>query len=399
MLKHPCHRERSDRGAALVIALVFVSVVSLVVAAALSYTTTSLRNSSRRYEPARERLYVADAAMKAAALYIAANPSAGVAPTGSTCAPTLTYGTIAGQAITVQPCPKANSFVTITPSSFGMQLLASGVNTTALTLSQGASLQVNGDLKVNGKVAVGNNSLIVRSGSLTAANCTISQSGSITSNGTAVAQNDTACKTGSTAVDPAYVSGLGSVYPADATSSCSNGVLTIQPGLWTSAVVASLTSCAVILLAPGIHVLDSVAWTIDRRVVGGALASGVTTASLSTGTLGLLCDDDVDGVTLVVAGSTSITFSGTGSSPAELELCGRTVSQSGGGTPKIALFGPPSALSFGGSGTLTGSSSSAGTGWTNGANAATINSSSATTSCPRWRSRCSCRYSTRCCAP
>jgi len=57
------HDHDGERGSALVMAIIFVTVVGLAVTMGLGYSAVSLRASTRHYEPARDRLYAADAAM------------------------------------------------------------------------------------------------------------------------------------------------------------------------------------------------------------------------------------------------------------------------------------------------------------------------------------------------
>jgi len=47
---------RDDTGSALVMAIIFVTVVGLAVTMGLGYSAVSLRASTRHYEPARDRV-------------------------------------------------------------------------------------------------------------------------------------------------------------------------------------------------------------------------------------------------------------------------------------------------------------------------------------------------------
>ncbi len=65
---------RNEQGSALVMALVMLTVIGLMVGAALTYSSTSLRASNNTIRPNRASLYAADSAIQGAIEYIRDNP-------------------------------------------------------------------------------------------------------------------------------------------------------------------------------------------------------------------------------------------------------------------------------------------------------------------------------------
>jgi hypothetical protein len=357
-----------DVGSALVMAIVFVTVIGIIAAGALSYAAVSLRVSSSRYRPARDRLYAADAAMKTAVAYIASNPSIAQDTGAATCTPaTKTFGTVpvTGQPVTVDICPKAgsNSFTTTGGGSgWGLLTLATG-SETGLVVS--GSLKVTGNVWSNSKITGG--TLTVLGGTVKAVGgCT----GTITVDGVAAPS----CTVASApATDPAYdLTGV-TEAPAPGTGTCNTatGVLSLQPGTWNSSNTPEslLGSCSIINLLPGVHYFDSLNWSIKKRVIAGKLVPGFTSATavggacVRGGAVGA-------GALLVLGGTTQISMQ---SSTPSLEVCGLNVNQpSLGRTVKMSLYGPAKNVSTTYTDTLTPGANPTGSGWVNPSYARTV---------------------------
>jgi hypothetical protein len=82
-----------------------------------------------------------------------------------------------------------------------------------------------------------------------------------------------------------------------------------------------------------VHVLSGVDWVIKDKVVAGTLNGSIATSAIPGG-----CVDDGAGVTIVLAGASTIALSG---SKASLQVCGRNLPQS---STKVAIYGPPASV-------------------------------------------------------
>jgi Tfp pilus assembly protein PilX len=153
-------RTRDEQGSALVFALVMLSVVGLMVAAALTYAGTSLRSSNNDIRPNRGSLYAADSAIQGAIQYVANSPQVGSDLLGAKCTPdAYQYTDAKAGTVSVDVCPQANSFVydggvravllTLAPSGDGI------VQTKNSTLTVNGNVWSNSSIDVRG-LAVGN---------------------------------------------------------------------------------------------------------------------------------------------------------------------------------------------------------------------------------------------------
>jgi hypothetical protein len=350
---------RDDRGATLVMAIVFVTVIGMVIAGALGYASVSLHASSRVYIPARDRLYAADLAMKATTEFVKQHHVEGRALPSGACHDVKAFGEADGEPVKVQVCPQSADSLVLSGA-------AGEAGFTALAVAPEAGLTVSGDgqLLANGNVSVAslvniavNSSLSVVGGSVSApSGCT----GTILVDGVPI--DDATCSVGAAApTDPGYL--LGVTSPPPAASGTCNGttkIATLQPGSWTTS--ASLTtaigSCTMIAMVPGVHVLSGVDWVIKDKVVAGTLNGSIATSAIPGG-----CVDDGAGVTIVLAGASTIALSG---SNASLQVCGRNLPQS---STKVAIYGPPSSVTTTLSDTLVPSSNPTGSTWVSPANA------------------------------
>ena len=278
----PGDTRRADQGSALIMAIVFVTVIGLAMAAGLGYASATLRAQSNAYTPARDKLYAADAAMKAAVEYIVNNPSEGNAGTNPSCAPVRDFGTVRGDKVTTQVCPQGTS---LTPkgggSAWGLLTLATGKAEDDGKRNGEAGLDITGTLQVNGNVSansdiVGDN-LVVNGGTVKA------RYGCKGVNVTVDGASFTSCAVASPpATDPGYVPGIDEA-PAAGTGTCDTktGVASLQPGTWASqsAIDAAVGSCSITNFLPGVHYFDSFDWTIKQRTIAGKLVSGFTSST------------------------------------------------------------------------------------------------------------------------
>jgi hypothetical protein len=371
-------KRAAERGSALVMAIVFVTVIGLVVTIALGYSAVSLRASAKHYVPARDRLYASDAAVKAAVQTVIASPAEG--RSGSGCKAAKSYGTVQHEPVTVQVCPQgANSLVLTTGTgvaTFGLKALAVTTEP-GVVVSGKAGLKVNGNVESTSSISVGNNSVLAVAGGTvkaTGGGCTVS---SVTVDGVGVAN----CTVAPTApVDPGFVLTGVTAAPAAASGTCntSTKVATLAPGTWTQSTLdTAIGSCNYVWLQPGLHYLPDISWNIKNKVIAGTLPSG--TAGMATSAFGAGCVKTSAGATLALGGSTAISFS---SSSPSLEVCGASIAQTGGSV-KLPVYGIPADI-----GTTVVSPFLKGpvaaptgtTGWTNLGNALLIGDSKSATS-------------------
>jgi len=372
---------RDDTGSALVMAIIFVTVVGLAVTMGLGYSAVSLRASTRHYEPARDRLYASDAAMKAAVQSVIANPVNGRSNADGSCEPTRTYGAVAGESVTVVVCPRGAT--SLTPkggaSAWGLLTLATG-SEDGLVVSGKGGLQIYGNTYANSAIDVSNESTLAIAGGEVKARggC----SGEITVDGVPVTDCTVAT---APAIDPGYLPGI-TAPPAAGTGSCDSKtkIATLSAGTWTESTFdAAIGSCDVVWMQSGIHYLENIEWDVKYRVVAGDLA--VAASALASTAAGAACKQGVNGATLVLGGTTTITLSG---STATLEVCGKAITQTSGNSVKLPLYGPTADIvTAGSSGVLTTSvnptTSGSGTNWSKPSRAKTVDGSSATLSLSR----------------
>ncbi len=372
------HDATDDRGSALVMAIIFVTVVGLAVTMGLGYSAVSLRAATRHYEPARDRLYAADAAMKAAVQSVIANPVNGRSNTDGSCEPTMSYGTVDGEPVTVVVCPQGAT--SLTPkgggSAWGLLTMATGTEK-GLVVSGKGGLQIYGNVAANSAIDVSNESnLVVDGGTVKAlGGC----SGSITVDGVAVGNCTVAT---APAVDPAYLPGI-TAPPAAGSGSCNRttNIATLAAGTWTQATFdAAIDDCDVVWLQSGIHYLEHIDWQIKYRVIAGDLA--VASSAIATTAVGAACKQGVNGATLVLGGTTQLTLTGA---TATLEVCGKSIAQASGKAVELPLYGPTADIVTAGSSgvlatTVSPATSGSGTNWSNTSRARTVDGSLATLS-------------------
>lgn len=365
------HDNDRERGSALVMAIIFVTVVGLAVTMGLGYSAVSLRASTRHYEPARSRLYAADAAIKAAVQSVVNSPTNGRSNADGSCKPAVDYVDVGGEQVTAVICPQGAT--SLTPkggaSAWGLQTLATG-DEAGLVVSGKGGLQIFGNTYANSAISVSNESILEVDGGVVKAlgGC----SGTVMVDGAAVSGCTVAAAPAS---DPGYLPGI-TAPPAAGTGSC-NGtskIATLAPGTWTQSTFdAAIGSCTVVWLQSGIHYLENITWSINSRVIAGDLA--VATSAIATTAVGSACTQGVNGATLILGGTTTLTLSG---STATLEVCGKSITQASGKAVELPLYGPTADIGGGGgttSMTATGENNS--NDWDNTSDAVSVDGKSA----------------------
>jgi hypothetical protein len=359
-------RPYDDRGTSLVLALVFITVGSLVVMSVLALADTSMRTTIALRNNASE-IAAAEGAANVAINTLRDGEYGGT----GTCfggSNTLTLsnfyqrpnGTQDSARVTcdVDPTPTSTTAPIGTPSRALLTLdstptaslggpIGISVTNPQLTGSTG-SLRVTGDVHSNSNIVIQPKVIIVPSGNLTS-------SGAIRANracstGTGLFSPNPTCNTGTVVADPAYPMPTVAGLPTRAVPPC-GAVMTFQPGRYADFLnLTQRTSLAcaggngVLHFTPGIYYFDfgapdlaSVPWTwaLTRgTVIGGALRSGVTlgpgmpvpnscVSPVPTGS-GWRAPAPTDGVTFVFSGGSQMLVSGA----AKVELCGRYAGRS-----------------------------------------------------------------------
>ena len=93
-------------------ALVMLTVIGLMVGAALTYSSTSLRASNNSIRPNRASLYAADSAIQGAIEYVRDNPEMSSDVLGAACLPSFyKYNDPKVGTVTVDACPQSDSLI------------------------------------------------------------------------------------------------------------------------------------------------------------------------------------------------------------------------------------------------------------------------------------------------
>lgn len=367
-MKSDASQGRRDIGAALLLAIVVVTGISVALAAALGFAATSVRSSAESYRPARTALYQADAAVKLAAAYYRQHADGGLIADCADGTTTLAIDT----ETKVEVCDSqidGNSFESDQPGP------DYGLMTTSSTL--GVELQT-GRIRIAGGIysastvtgpngSTDTNLLSVERGNLHAV-------GECTGNIEVASGYALECDASPVTV-PTYVSGLVTAPEPGAASGCS-----LTAGYWSASSFAAATGgCAALHLGPGLHYLHDVDWTISNTVIGGTLSVGIDIADVDPANdLPGACNAAAAGTMIVLGGTSSMTMNGLGA----IEICGMTTTQ-GSQQVRIPLMGSDLTLDGGGGAgtdvTLTGETMVSATGITNGSPATRMASLTSTT--------------------
>ena len=332
-MKSDASQGRRDTGAALLLAIVVATGISVALAAALGFAATSVKSSAESYQPAREALYTADAAVKIAAAHYRRLADGGLI---ADCADGTTTLQI-DATTTVEVCdsqPDGHSFDNQDPGpEFGLMTTS---KTLGIDLRTGTVRIAGGVYSAatatgpNGSTAT--NMLSIERGNLHAVGAC---DGNIEV-ATGYAQDCNA----SVVTVPVYTSGLDEAPAPGTAAGCS-----LTAGYWSATDFDTATGgCDVVHLQPGLHYLHDVDWTISNTVIGGTLSAGIDIDALDPTTdLPGACDVAAAGTMIVLGGTSSMTMNGQGS----IEVCGMATTQ-GSEQVRIPLMGSDLALDGGG---------------------------------------------------
>lgn len=305
------NRRRREEGSALVMALIFVNVVSLLIAATLSFTEFGSRFTARFSRPDRAELYSADGAIEAAIRAVETGQSCSDVPAGVT----LNGGQLPAVSCAPPTQPPGGSDPTTRPRR-ALLAVGDGAGEGVTQYSTSGELTLGGDLFSNSTVVANTAGGIIVDGAAAAVGgCT----------GTV----DPACPPGPvTAVTPpAYLPSLTGVpdwKPVPGCSETEEDVISFVPGYYDDAVaLTQLTklgdSCdgRALSFAPGTYYFDfdfasavpcspaeRCVWTIDDpevSILAGTEEQPTSRADLPDG-----CAEDDPGSQFVFGGGSRI---------------------------------------------------------------------------------------------
>lgn len=367
-----------DTGAALLLAIVVVTGISVALAAALGFAATSVRSSAESYRPARTTLYGADAAAKIVSRYLVTHPEAGTW-NGGVCR-NFNLGTLGGEALSASVCPQTTtSFERVHDgqTDWSVITLPRG-NEDGILLRSSGKVNFGGDVSSTGRINAGAGTVaIVRGQALSTEAC----NGTVTVDDVEIDNDDCV---GTPLTDPAYAIDNPNIPDAGA-GSCDTtaDVATLTPGTFTADLWDSTTDeCDHVLMTAGVYLFKDVDWSIDKKVIAGVpTTTPVTTSLFTEAELG--CEAEAQGVQIVLSGSSTISLANGGS----FHICGRAKDSDNDGTPdvgalEISLYGPTADQTgttatltpTGASGTITGSGAGS---WTSVANAKVVDATGA----------------------
>jgi hypothetical protein len=346
----PRPEPRDETGAALVIALIFITVVAMVTAVVLSFADASLRATTGLHQQATEA-YAADGAAQVAinnlrtgsftndsgqrcfggtnTLSLPEFPTAAAGSAVVECTPDVESGSASEGTLSQANVPQ-NAILTLgdTSTQESGVLLASVNNSDALSTA--------GQIRSN-------SSILVQRGALT------SDAGITALKGYCfhAARARVSCGSAGPEADPSYPVDAGTATPRSVPA-CpkSGGLVTFQPGLYTDA--AALSACSgdttTMWFQPGTYYFDftpdAPTWSMDA----GSLVAGTPTVDLSS-TVPPIPGSCVSpltstqahaGVQFVFGGVSNLAVGKT----AQVELCGSYSRR----RPPIAVYGLKSAL-------------------------------------------------------
>lgn len=362
---------KDDSGAALVLALILVTVVGIVTAVVLSFadsslrTTVNLRAQAATAANADGAAQIAINKLRTGTYNGSANKCFGSAPTDDTVslAPTV-FGSTDSYAVTCAP-DTANSAadpnVAITSANrpgsailtLGTSTLEDGIN---LKVSSNGTLKVHGGVFSNSNINVAQGSLDTNASVTARTNCT----GTITSIPTKACNIGAAVDT--RGLDPNYPAPTAAATP-QSVPSCNgnNKLVTFTPGLYDATDIAALNNMtkssgcknSIFYFPPGTYYFNfpaSTPWVIDTGYVVG----GTPTTPLVAGTAPTIpgaCQSPIPpdplppggwtkpgpnaGVQFVFGGGSQIDLKA-----AQAEICGTYSATS----PPIAVYGLKTAV-------------------------------------------------------
>lgn len=327
--------QEGDSGAALVLALAMIAIISIGLLGLATQTDTNLRDTAK-FASVQTRATGSEAAIDQVITQLRNSSADGTDPTsgsGGTCTGPGTYTIPSGRygndsAITVTCTAKPNSGAPGSPGGPGLNIpphavLATSTTQTGLTVGGNGTLNVGGDILSNSPLTTGNGSITTSIQSILKTTAAIKAVGSCTG---PAANYSPACVTGATA-QPDYDGQPGwdhellpgnTIAASGITGHCGTGN-GLSPGIYTDAVALNtlILGCNnVVWFKPGVYYFDFASSShvlsvtnANAHLVGGVLSSTPTT-------VGSACNETVDGVQFVFGGDSRISVTG-----GSLELC------------------------------------------------------------------------------
>ena len=347
-----------DRGATLIYALIFITVIASVAAAVLSRADANLRTTRAVRDQAAEAA-AADGAAQVAINDLRNGSYFG--PPASNCfaTPALQlqdfYQPPAGSNLSARvECAYDNGLSErpgATGAGFALLTLPVGAQEgLALKATGSGGMSVHGDVGSTGKTHIDAGRLEV-TGDFTSGSCQIDNGGSVRDASGPVLASSPECAAPS-AGDPNYVLPAGAAPDvAGSWSNCTSGLRTFQPGLYESnqALNALNGNCAMNYFVPGIYwfAFDGLWETRNVKVVAGATAAPPTNVDMANACVSPFENPPAGSGVMFIFGGNAHWRLGNGGQAA---VCARLSEVSG--QPPLALFGVKSNV-VGAAGTVT----------------------------------------------
>jgi hypothetical protein len=339
-----------DRGASLIIAMIFVTLVGMVSGVLLSFadtgvdTTIQLRKQSADATTADGAAEVAIDALRegsysnasgqscfgsSSGLSLPNFPATGAGSAFVACSPDETSGSKSTGSLNAANTP-ANAILSLG----GISSSESGVQVTATAASNA--------MVVKGGV-FSDSAITVTPGTLRSDTSIVAQS-NLCNPASAMVSPNTNCVSSTPQSDPGYAPLVGSLTaPAMPTCSSAGGLAIFLPGLYTSATTLSSCDNNTMWFKPGVYYFNfpfnKATWTMDTGVlVGGTPTTTLTAAApvMPGSCESPLTSTSASGVQFIFGGYSALDIRGT----AKVELCGSYSSTA----PPIAVYGLKSAV-------------------------------------------------------
>lgn len=312
---------RDEDGSVLIMALIFVTVMGLVVGAMADLASVNMRNTVNTRDQ-REAVYTANSGVNAAIEAFRQNPDPDVCD----------------QPLGINGLDDSDVLVTCIPTS-GSSSGSPGSNQPPLALialtadgaepgffaDSGGQPYVVGGMYSNTTVSLSGSSTLTVEGPLVARNGCITDGTSSIVSDPAVTQCNIGTAAYANGADPLYTAAVSTVPTYRDVPSCpASGPVTMQPGTYNDgqALTDLFNDCAgrVFHFRPasggsvGVFYFDftnagSHEWTINNSattVVGGTFRSGVNTGNAQTTPVGQRCNAQADGVQFIFGGDSRI---------------------------------------------------------------------------------------------
>jgi hypothetical protein len=359
-------RQRGEEGAALLAALIFVLICSVVVGVLLGFADTDFRTTVAVREQRREA-YAADAAVEAAIRYYQANSK--TCPASGWTAPSTNE--VVSSDITVSCSADGGNAPSLTNAPQYAILTRGSASGDGIRAVSGALTPARGGVFVEGAIDVSSGArLYVVGGNVIAKGAC---SGTITTVSPPWTQT---CGSAATVTDPTGITQAPAIPSAIPTArsvpSCpaDGSPIVLQPGTYTdfTALKALTTSCSSSVFhfaadtgGPGFYYFNFSGggdWTIGNgeTIVGGTLTGPL--ASIASQPTGKKCDDTQQGVQFIFSGESRMSLA----SGALVELCPPLFDDDT--TQRVSVYGPNVVAGTPVTSTHTAGSASGGSGTT-----------------------------------